>query len=85
MKTFRPFEFNYEIKPVEKKGIIQQDNNFIEAGEVITLPKVHSNRLKVGDVIFFESYGCYKTTDQVDGTIHYVVVDDYNIIKGIYG
>lgn len=87
MKTFKPFTGNHvEIKPIEKKGVIQQENNYINAGEIVTLSNSDSGfGLKIGDIIFFESYGCYQTTDQVDGQIHYIVTLDKDIVKAIYG
>ena len=88
MKTFRPFSTYYcEIKPLEKsKVILSEDKDYIDAGEIIGLPEIDTGyKIKVGDIIFFEAYGCYITTDEVDGQKHYLVPIDSKIIKGVYG
>lgn len=89
-KTFRPAEGYIEIKPLEKsKVILSEDKEFIDCGEVICVADSEHLYTKFnvhqGDIIFFEAYGCYVTTDEVDGQKHYLVPIDSKIIKGVYG
>ena len=87
MKKFRPSLGYIEITPIIKDSILAEDSGFIDAGEIIAINEEDDQlcKAKVGDTIFFEAYGCYITSDQVDGQKHYLVPIDRRIIKGVYG
>lgn len=72
-----PFYDKIIIEPIQAKTIIQtQDNNFIEKGVVKAIGR-DVDFVKVGDTIFFESWGCIKTADG-----DYVVAQNNQLILG---
>lgn len=80
---FIPHPLKVEIKPHKKERIIlAQDENLIEAGEVISVGD-QVTFLKVGDIVFFDGWGCSKTPD-VNGIIHYVLSVNEDVILGKY-
>jgi co-chaperonin GroES (HSP10) len=80
---FIPFPDKIEIRPLEKKGIIQsQQESFLEQGEVIAVGS-SVTFVKPGDTICFDAWGCSKTPE-IDGVQHYVVSESSQVILGKY-
>lgn len=80
MSKFIPFYNKIEVKPFKKESVIvQADESLIEVGEVVAIGE-RVTFVKVGDIIYFDSWGCTKT--DYNGEVHYVVPEDSNIILG---
>ncbi len=72
-----PYYDKIVIKPLEEKTIIKsQDTNLLEKGEVVAVGR-DVTFVKVGDIVYFESYGCIKTADG-----EYVVTENGQVILG---
>lgn len=78
---FIPFDDKIEIRPFQRKSVIQDgSNNFEEYGEVVSVGK-DVVFVSPGDTVFFMSYGCSKTPE-VDGVQHYIVPCTSEFILG---
>jgi co-chaperonin GroES (HSP10) len=76
MSKFVPFDGKVEVRPIEKNSIIQsEDKVYVESGEVIAKSDSCTGFVKVGDILFFDSWKCSIAKEQ-DGTEHYVVTLD---------
>lgn len=80
LKMFRPYKNRIEIKPYKADSILpEEDRPIIECGEVVSVGE-GVDGIKIGDIIFFDQYGCTKTCEK-DGIIHYTVyVSDATIL-----
>lgn len=83
---FKPIGYKVEIEPYKvDKVIFQEKDSLIEVGKVITLPENTTNiNVKIGDILFFEGWGCTQTEEDPDGNKHWIVSLDEKVIKGIY-
>lgn len=81
-KNFFPFTGQVEISLLQKGNVIVgEEKSLLEAGEVIAVGE-GVTFLKVGDIVHFEAFGCSKTTKDIDGVEHYVVLVNENVIRG---
>lgn len=79
--TFEPYYDKIVIKPFKKERIIRgEDADLVEAGEVIAVGEA-VKWLKIGDTVFFDSWGSSKTP-VVNGEQHYVVSVREDVILG---
>lgn len=79
---FTPYHDKIVIKPIEKKNIIQTESGKLqERGEVIAVG-VDVDFVKVGDHLFFDSWGCSKTAPNDEGEEYYLVSDVPSVIYG---
>jgi co-chaperonin GroES (HSP10) len=75
---FIPAHRHVEVEPFKADSIIIDPNaKYEEMGKIMALPYGLQEYdcgtvLKVGDVIFFDSYAC-RATPEIDGKKHYVV------------
>ena len=86
---FRPvFSNQVEIEPFKlDKVIFQEKDDLIETGKIVSFKNELSAKdygLKVGDIIFFEGWGCTQTEVDPEGKKHWVVLLDEKIVKGVY-
>lgn len=77
---FIPYNNKIEVEPITKETVIDQgdEKNLQEMGKVVSIGATVTF-VKVGDTIFFDSWGCIKTADG-----RYVVPEDPNVIIGKY-
>lgn len=85
---FRPAAGHVEIEPMTSEGIIVDANKkYEEAGKVITFPsdtdtfETNCGTLKIGDIVYFDSYAC-RATPETLGKKHYCV---NTLDGGIFG
>lgn len=82
MSKFIPFDNKIEVKPfIQDNIILSEDKNLIEAGEVIAIGK-DVKFVKVGDTLYFDSWGVSKTPKGEDGEEHYLVPESSLVILG---
>jgi len=80
--TFIPFHDKIQIKPVERKGIIESDTaSLLEKGEVIAIGR-DVTFVSPGDIIFFDAWGCLSTPEGADGIKYWVVTESSGVILG---
>jgi len=78
---FIPYFDKIQVMPFKQDSIIMsQDENLIEAGEVVAIGE-QVTFVKVGDIVYFDSWGCSKTPE-IDGVRHYVVPEKSELILG---
>lgn len=76
---FIPYPDKVQVKP-SKKDSFFNDDNLLETGTVVAVGK-DCKFLKVGDVVFFSSWGVDKTPEQ-DGEQYYVLQEKSEFILG---
>lgn len=81
MNKFIPYYDKIQVKPFTQDSIIlSQEETLIEAGEVVAIGS-QVGFVKVGDIIYFDAWGCSKTPE-IDGERHYVVPEKSQLILG---
>lgn len=84
MKKFIPYKDKIVVQPITKKSFLLNDQKPLEEmGKVIAIGK-DVKFVKVGDTLFFSSWGVQKTPE-VDGVEYYVVPERSEFITGKYG
>ncbi len=78
---FIPYDDKIEIEPFSISKIIKsEETSLIEAGKVVAVgSKV--TFVKVGDTLYFDSWGCSKTPER-EGKRHYLVAETSAVILG---
>lgn len=80
--TFRPSLNRIEVKPTGSKTLIETGKeSFVESGEIVSINGPID--LNIGDIVYFESYGCVKTAPDSTGKIHYIINLTQDIIIGL--
>jgi co-chaperonin GroES (HSP10) len=84
---FKPLGNTFEIEPLKiDKVIFQEKDSLIEAGKVIALGHAYdqtiSGGVNIGDIIYFQGWGCNQTPLDPEGKTHWVVTNDEKIIQG---
>lgn len=79
---FIPYYDKIVVEPIKQKTVIVSDSgNLQEKGKVIAVGEC-VDFVKVGDIIYFDAWGCGKTSPTEDGVEYYVVSDDSRVILG---
>lgn len=70
---FIPHYNKIEIKPLVKESVIlTEDKKLVECGEVVAVG-TDVKFVKVGDIVYFDSWVCSKTPKDKDGVEHFVI------------
>ena len=74
---FIPLNHHLEIKPIKQDNFIpSSDTTYEEKGEVMSVAKeVPETFVKVGDIVYFDSYLCAKFPDET-GAVRYLIETD---------
>ncbi len=83
---FKP-AYNYiEIEPFKvDKVIFQEKDSLVESGRILRIGESCMNySYKVGDILYFQGYGCIQSEPDLEGNRHWVVMMDRNVILGAY-
>lgn len=80
---FIPYYDKVIIEPLTKGGIIRtgEAESLQEKGRVIAVGDKVSF-LKVGNIVYFDSYGCSKTPADSEGKEYYVLFESSPVIFG---
>lgn len=79
---FIPYYNKIVIEPIKQKTVILSDTgNLQERGIVVAIGSA-VEFVKIGDHLFFDAWGCGKTSPDEDGKEYYVVSDDPDVILG---
>lgn len=77
-----PYHDKIVVKPIETTKIIVTDKKlFHEKGEVLAIGR-NVTFCKVGDIIYFDSYGCIETAPTTSGEKYHIVRDHPEFIYG---
>lgn len=80
---FIPYTLKIVVEPFKKERLIaSEEKQLIESGRVVDVGG-GVDFVKVGDTVFFDSWGCTKVTD-TDGVEYYVVPQTFDVILGKY-
>lgn len=80
-KKFVPYYDKIEIVPMETEGFFKSEQNLEERGMVVAIgSKVKF--VKVGDIVYFSSWGLTKTPEQANGIAHFIVPETSDFILG---
>jgi len=78
---FIPYKDKIEVDPFKATKIIKSEEvSLIEMGKVVAVGS-DVTFVKVGDILYFDSWGCSKTPE-VDGKRHYLVAELSSVILG---
>ncbi len=75
-----PYKNRIVVKPFKSESLLADDDRIIEIGEVLAVGE-GVEWLKVGDVVYFDSYGCTKTAER-NGEVYYTVLVSEETILG---
>ena len=80
-----------EIEPLKVDTIIDREKDkLIEAGKVIQIGDYVNDfinpesNINIGDILYFEGWGCTQTPPDPEGKTHWVVWVDEKVILGKY-
>ncbi len=78
---FIPAFGRIEIEPIRSNTfLVSEDKSYIEKGKIVAINEVDTKpEYGVGDIIYFEAYGIYKTPEE-NGVSHYVLRNKTYII-----
>lgn len=81
---FVPYPDKAQIEPIEVDSMLRGDNDrYLETGKVIAIGN-KCKFLKVGDTVFFDSWGMRKTPEDENGKQYFVITDNSTFILGKY-
>lgn len=78
--NFIPFYDKIEIQLLEKEGFFKSEQNLEERGVVTAIGK-DVKFVKVGDTVYFSSWGLCQTTE-VEGIKHWIIPETSEFILG---
>lgn len=80
-RTFIPYGDKIVVEPTTVKPFLQSDQQTYEEVGIVKAIGNKVKFVKVGDTLFFASWGVLKTSE-VDGDVYYVVPESSEFILG---